>query len=223
MVHVLVGVPVRLAWQSHFPGDLRLISAGLLELFQLKTNHAVLGFRPLRLNRCPDGTIAMDIEEELADWNPPCTQHQTVYYDHVIRCTGWRFVDKSLFDASCTPETISPTPVHKSHRGHLDKHFKLSPCWETSVPHMFAIGTAMQARDRRAASGFIQGFRYNIRTLFHILEERYYGTPLPSQEFPLHDLVAFSDYIVRRLSVVSALAPMNSVLGDVVVVDKRKG
>jgi len=223
IVHVLVSVPVRLAWNTHFPGDLRIMNASMLEMFQLKTTHAVLGFRPVRLRRCPDGTIAMDIEEDLPDWDPPCTQYQTVYYDHVIRCTGWIFVDKSIFDDNCMPETSSPPPIHKSHRSHEAKYPKLSPCWETSIPNMFYIGTAMQARDRRSASAFIQGFRYNIRTLFHILEERCYGVPLPSKEFRLNDLASISDYIVRRLSVVSALYPMNSVLCDVVVVDREKG
>ena len=38
----------------------------------------------------------------------------------------------------------------------------------------------MKSIDRRAASGFIHGFRYNIRTLMSLLEERYFQIPLPT-------------------------------------------
>ena len=37
----------------------------------------------------------------------------------------------------------------------------------------------MQSIDREAASGFIHGFRYNIRTLCNLLQERYLKVPLP--------------------------------------------
>jgi len=57
---------------------------------------------------------------------------------------------------------------------------KLNNIWETDVSNLFYIGTAMAATDRKASSGFIHGFRYNIRTLFRLLEERLHGVPLPS-------------------------------------------
>ncbi len=51
--------------------------------------------------------------------------------------------------------------------------------WESSVTNLFFIGAVMQSIDREAASGFIHGFRYNIRTLSNLLQERYFNIPLP--------------------------------------------
>ena len=51
--------------------------------------------------------------------------------------------------------------------------------WESSVKNLFFIGAPMQSIDREAASGFIHGFRYNIRTLSNLLQERYLKVPLP--------------------------------------------
>jgi len=43
-------------------------------------------------------------------------------------------------------------------------------------------GTLMQVRDfKKTTSGFIHGFRYNVRSLFNMLEQNYYQLPWPSR------------------------------------------
>jgi hypothetical protein len=125
-------------------------------------------------------------------------------YDHVIYCTGWRYVQPELFDDAFVPKS-APS----------GKYPELSPSWESTAPDVFYLGAAMAARDRKSASGFIHGFRYNVRTLFHLLEERYHGTALPGHLFASTDVGAMADYFIRRLSTVSALYQMNGFLGDV--------
>ena len=70
----------------------------------------------------------------------------------------------------------------------------LDACWEASVPDMFFIGTSMASRDRRAASGFIHGFRYGVMSLFHILNQRFHDIPTPREVFTtpkMEDIVSF--------------------------------
>jgi hypothetical protein len=88
------------------------------------------------------------------------------------------------------------------------------------VPNLYYIGTAMAGRDRKAASGFIHGFRYNVRTLFHLLEERYEGVPYPSVSYPLEtqaDLETVAEEMLRRMSTTDALYQLYGVLGDALV------
>ena len=52
----------------------------------------------------------------------------------------------------------------------------------------------MQARDQRAASGFIHGFRYAVTSLFYILHTRYHQVPTPREVFvntKMDDLITF--------------------------------
>ncbi|NJL26853.1 MAG: NAD(P)-binding domain-containing protein [Thermoanaerobaculia bacterium] len=211
IIHLLVGVPIKHAWQTHYPGDLRAINNTILDMYQLKSLHAMIGFRPTKITPRPDGRFDVVMEEDYPHWETPGTGTTTTTYDYVIRATGWRFIDEDLFDASCRPMTKKE-----------GKYPDLTSSWEsTNVPGLFFIGTAMQARDRKAASAFIHGFRYNVRTLFNILEERYHGVPLPSEEFSFvdgEDLETVASFLVRRFSTVSALFQLFGFLCDVIVV-----
>jgi hypothetical protein len=57
-----------------------------------------------------------------------------------------------------------------------------SPSWEsTNVPDLYFAGTIMQYRDyKKFMSGFIHGFRYNVRTLCRLLAEKYMDMPYPT-------------------------------------------
>ena len=74
----------------------------------------------------------------------------------------------------------------------------LSDCWETATDNLFYIGAAMAAIDKQSASGFIHGFRYNIRTLHNILENRYFSTQLPHQIIADRQLQNIADIIIGR-------------------------
>ncbi len=210
IVHLLVGEPIKHAWQTHYPGDLRAINNTILDMYQLKSLHAMVGFRPKKISKTEDGRLKVIMEEDYPHWDTPGTGTTTTYYDYIIRCTGWRFIDEELFDDSCRPECIKE-----------GKYPQLSSSWESTVPDMFFIGTAMQARDRKAASGFIHGFRYNVRTLFNLMGERYHGVALPSKEFPLQNgehLEELASFLIGELSTTSSLFQLFGFLCDVIVV-----
>jgi len=214
IVHLLVGEPVKHAWQTHYPGDLRAINNTILDMYQLKSLHATIGFRPRKISKMPDGRLKVVMEEDYPHWDTPGTGTTTTYYDYVIRCTGWRYVDQDVFDHGCRPGTIKD--------GKLPK---LTSAWESTVPDMFFIGTAMQARDRKAASAFIHGFRYNVRTFFHLLENRYHDVPLPAKEMSFEDgddLEELAAFLIDDLSTTSSLFQLFGFLCHPVVVSDGK-
>ncbi len=204
VIYMTLRRPLRLAWQTHFPGDLRAINNTVLDMFQLKALHFVLNLNINKIVKQADGTLKAYVEDRVPHWKTPGTFKSTLTFDHIIRCTGWRFVDNTLFSDDITPETDAK-----------GKYPVLNSSWESTIPDMFFLGTAMAARDRKAGSSFIHGFRYNVRTLFHLLEERYYQVPLPSRKFSLRnpqDLNAMAEYLIERVSTTDALFPLHGFL-----------
>lgn len=135
----------------------------------------------------------------------------TWVYDEVIRCTGWRYTEPSLFPAGREPATDA-----------REKFYLLDPTWQTSLPDLYCIGTSMQERDRKAATSFIHGFRYNVRTLFHLLQEKHFGLPLPAVRFSMRgeeDMDEVAAFVVTRLSVTSGLYQQFGTLCDVLLMD----
>jgi len=214
IVHMLVAHPVKHAWDTHYPGDLRAINNTVLDMYQLKSLHATLAYQVQAIRRSDSGLLAVDVEEELPHWDPPAIQRRTIEYHDVIYCTGWQYVDPTLFDDRCAPRlTVN------------GKYLELSPWWETSISGIYCVGTSMQARDKKAASGFLHGFRYNVRALHRRIEDQIYGVPYPRLVMPLEDertLVAATDVLLRRLSTTSGLYQQFSVLGDVVTFTERE-
>jgi thioredoxin reductase len=209
LIHLLVREPVRHAWNTHYPGDLRAINNTILDMYQLKSLHATLGLRVTGLSRRDDGRIDLSFEDDFAHWDVPGTGKGTVVYDEVIRATGWRYVDQRLFDGD---------DIEVDARG---KYPALSPMWESSMPGVHFIGTAMGGRDRRAASGFIHGFRYNVRALHHVLEREDHDVPLPVDVLPYgseDDLDALAVQLIERVSTTTGLyQQFAGVLTDAIV------
>jgi hypothetical protein len=107
-------------------------------------------------------------------------------------------------------------PVMDSH----SKYAAVNSSWESSVPDMFFIGAAMANNDRKTTPGFIHGFRYNVRTVFHLIEQRYHSTPLPARIFPLEnreELETLVQAMLTRVSTTSAMFQMFGVLIDAMV------
>lgn len=202
---------IRHAWNSHFVGDLRSYNNTILDMFQLKALHGVTGSVLTKITKQDDGSLRVYYEEELPHWNTPGTAHGWFEVDEVIRSTGFKYVDDSLFAAAITPAADK-----------MKKYPTMNAMWESSVPDMYFLGTNMAGRDKKAASGFIHGFRYNVRTLFRLLEEKYHGKALPNDKFNLTneaDLHALGAHLVTRLSTTSALYQLFGVLSDVLVLN----
>ena len=159
LIHVASPSPVRLAWRTRHPGDLRAHHTRLMDMYQLKTLNGALDCHVREIAR--EGTeFIVNVEYVHADG-----EAEELVYDRVIRCTGFR-IDRSPYADDCRPETL------------LDGRLPaIAGLWESAnVPDMFFAGTLMQGLDfKRSSSAFIDGFRYNVRTLHRHLIERYEG------------------------------------------------
>jgi thioredoxin reductase len=205
---------IRHAWNSHFVGDLRSYNNTILDMFQLKAMHGVTGSILTKIVKQDNGSLRVYYEEELPHWNTPGTAHGWFEVDCVIRSTGFKYIDPELFEDDIIPQADM-----------IKKYPVLNTTWESTVPDLYFIGTNMAARDKKSASGFIHGFRYNVRTLFRLLEEKNHGVALPSDSYALTDeadLQALGAALVKRLSTTSALYQLFGTLCDVLVLEDGK-
>jgi thioredoxin reductase len=202
VVHVGGPRPVKLAWRTHFVGHLRAYNAGILDMYQLKLQHAILDGDVREVRKDADGyhvKYAFARADEVV---------KEIRYDRVIVCTGFRF-DADIFDEDCRPQlTIN------------DRFPAQTPDWESvNVPGLHFAGTITQVRDfKKATSAFIHGFRYGVRALARVLGERYHKTPWPSVELPAKP-DALTDAVITRINRTSALYQQFGFLGDVLTVD----
>jgi thioredoxin reductase len=209
VIYIAVRPPLKMAWQTHFAGDLRAINNTILDMFQLKSQHFVLGLEIKKIVKQADGSLKAYVEDHVAHWKNPGTFKAALVFDHIIYCTGWKFADTTIFAPDIAPKLDAK-----------EKYPVLTSSWESSTPDLFYLGTAMAARDRKAASSFIHGFRYNVRTLFRLLEARYQGVPLPSRVFPLATVADLDDLaacLVERVSTTDGLFPLHGFLCDTIV------
>ncbi|WP_291413015.1 NAD(P)-binding domain-containing protein [Actinophytocola sp.] len=201
VIHVAGPSSIRLAWQSHYVGHLRAVNNNFLDTYQLKSQNALLDGHILGIERTEDGylvTVSFSRADEVT---------KDLRYDRVIVCTGFRF-DHSIFAEDCRPELV------------IDDRFPAqTPAWEsTTVPGLYFAGTLMQVRDfKRGTSGFIHGFRYSVRSLHRILEQRYHGVTWPRVGLPAEP-AALSDAVLARVNRTSALWQQFGHLCDLVVV-----
>ena len=202
------------AWQTHYVGDVRAAGNAILDMSQLKLLHGVAGITPTKIVKQEDGTLRMYYTEEFPHWTTPGTATGYMVVDHIIRCTGWKYLEPSLF----APDMI-PAPADE-----IGKYPLLNSNWESTVPDLFYVGAAMEGRNRRSPTGFIHGYRYTVRTLFRLLEERYEGVPTPSETFELangEDLARLGERMIKRISTTSALYECYGILADVLVFDTK--
>jgi hypothetical protein len=101
------------------------------------------------------------------------TPHPLVY-DVVIRCLGWLH-ETGVYDEGTTQPWMQQN----------GKYPIMTPEYESAnVPGLFFAGQLAHGKDfRRAAGGFIHGFRYTARALFRVLEHRYHGSTWPGGNF----------------------------------------
>ncbi len=201
-IHVISPNPIKLAWNSHFVGHLRAVNTNFLDTYQLKSQNAVVDGSITRI--VPEnGGYTLHIAMSAAEG------HEIVlHYDRVIACTGFRF-DDQIFDPEIRPALR-----------HMGKFPAMTAQWESeSTPGLFFAGTLMQCRDfKKTMSGFVHGFRYNIRCLAEFVAQRLTGSVFPHQTAPLQ-ADALSSLLIDRFSTASGIFLQPGFLGDVVVLD----
>jgi thioredoxin reductase len=206
MVHLASRHPLRLAWNTKHPGDVRGQYGAILDSYQFKTLHSVLDCTIDQIRPAGDRFEA-SITYAHADG-----ERAVLEYESVFRCTGFR-MDTTLFDETCRPAMIR------------DGRFPaLDPDWQAAgVDGLYFAGTIAQARDvKHASSPFIDGFRYNLRALAAILRERYEGIPLPCDRVAA-DPERLAGLVLDRVNWSSALWTQFEYFCDAFLVEERTG
>ncbi len=203
LIHIVSPNPVSMAWKTKYVGHLRAINNNLLDTYQLKSQNVILDAVIDKIER-QDGKFVVSFAYNHADG-----ELEELVYDRVILCTGFRF-DDSIFDESCKPElTINDRfPAQTSEWG------------STNVKDLYFVGVLMHMRDyKKKQSGFIHGFRYNIRALHRILERKYHNQELPCQliDFTPESL---TEAAIARVNLSSGLWQQTGFLCDLIVVPK---
>jgi len=202
LLHLASPESVEMAWQTRHPGHVRANYSNILDAYQLKTLHGALDahIRKIEMNK---GFFHVEFEYVHADG-----EIETIEYDDVILCTGFKF-DKTIFGSELTPSmTVN---------GRLPA---MSSGWEsTSIPGIFYNGTLTQSLDfKRSSSAFIDGFRYNARSLAHLLNARLNNTLLAHQQMPL-TVENLTKYVQSRACNTSSLWTQFGSLADVICID----
>ncbi len=202
VIHVASPESLKFAWQTHHVGHLRALHNNLLDTYQLKCQNAVLDATVERIERRPDGRLAVRVTYSHAGG-----EREELVYDRIISCAGFQF-DADLFEPGCRPAlTIE------------DRFPAQTSAWESvNVPDLFFAGTLMQSCDfKKTTSSFIHGFRYNIRTLHRLLEARYHGRPLPHRPVAATE-EGLTQAVIDRVNRSSALWQQFGFLSDVIAV-----
>ncbi|MFG1807535.1 NAD(P)-binding domain-containing protein [Streptomyces sp. NPDC049040] len=200
VIHVAGPGSLRLAWQTHFVGHLRALNNNFLDTYQLKSQNALLDGDIQYVKRDDDGTYRVAVK-----FSRVAEVVKEIPYDRVILATGFRF-DASVFDEDCRPALAI-----------RDRFPAQTEAWESvNVPDLFFVGTITQVRDfKRSTSGFIHGFRYGVRALHRMLEQRYHDRDWPSQDVA-GSPEAVADAILARVNRSSGLWQMFAFLADTV-------
>ncbi|XP_042201055.1 FAD-dependent oxidoreductase domain-containing protein 2 isoform X2 [Callorhinchus milii] len=220
-IHMLSRSRVRLAWNTHYVGDIRAVNNALLDTYQLKSLDGQLerSLDNIRIERDKQGRLHLSLSRgsEQSNVSEEATGSEGTRIDNVairepyhriIRCLGWKF-DFSIFGNDTKPQVGS---------GRRRKYPVVSASYE-SQPGMFVIGTAAHSIDyRKSAGGFIHGFRYTTRAVHRLLDHRYHGVDWPATALPISQL---TNAITKRVNEASGLYQMFSVLADVVLIQKN--
>jgi len=200
-IHLCSPYPIRMAWKTHYVGHLRAINNNILDTYQLKLQNGILDAIIENIQRKDDKFIVNIVYTHAKG------ERREIHYDHVFVCTGFRF-DASLFDETCRPELI------------INDRFPAQTSeWEsTNVKDLYFAGTLMQARDfKKTMSGFIHGFRYNIRALSYIFQRKDAGEEWPAQEFRATS-EDITNCLLDRINTSSAMYLQPGFLCDVLVI-----
>ncbi|KXJ26579.1 FAD-dependent oxidoreductase domain-containing protein 2 [Exaiptasia diaphana] len=217
LVHMISRSRIRMAWETHYVGDLRAINNGILDTYQLKSLDALLEAPIEQLavvkkdNKlyvdAYDGDGSNAIPTRFKQSGQPDNFAIREPYDRIIRCLGFQF-DFSIFDNATNPGRCQGTRVKK--------YPNIKPNYEASkVPNMYFSGTNTHSIDfRKSAGGFIHGFRYTTRALHYLLEWKNHGVVWPHVVVPYLDLM---NIIIKRINEASDIYQMFGVLGDVAI------
>ncbi|XP_017271956.1 FAD-dependent oxidoreductase domain-containing protein 2 isoform X1 [Kryptolebias marmoratus] len=240
-VHMLSSSPVRLAWQTHYVGDLRAVNNELIDTYQLKSLDGLIEARLEKLviaerreqgrwrggrrrrsgGQKEERKLYVTLKKYLlnrSDGNDSAVAGEELPGHHIDNFSLRRPYDRVIrclgfrFNFSIFDRSACP-PNSENAKGRFPA---VGPWYEgTNTPGLFVLGAASHSRDYRAsAGGFIHGFRYTARAVHRVLERRYHGNPWPSTKVSTSQLLS---WILKRIGEASGPYQMFEVLGDVIL------
>ncbi|WP_196141175.1 NAD(P)-binding domain-containing protein [Aliikangiella sp. G2MR2-5] len=202
VIHVISPEVLQFAWETHYVGHLRAVNNNFLDTYQLKSQNALLDAFIEKIE-IVDGKYHVSVDYLHANG-----EKEVLVYDRIINCTGFKF-DNSIFDPSIKPEMCN-----------MNKFPMQNNDWEsTNVSDMYFAGTITHVRDfRKTTSGFIHGFRYNVKALSKILKHKYKGAAIESRNID-SDVESIIENAMQRVNTSSALWQQFGFLCDVIDLD----
>lgn len=204
LIHIASPNPIKMAWKSHYVGHLRAVNNNMLDTYQLKSQNAVINsyVNCIKFNK---GKYQVEFAYTLAS-----KEVETIEYDHVLVCTGFKF-DSSIFDESCKPKCRI-----KKRFAALTSHFE-----SVNIKDLYFCGTIMQERDfKKKQSGFIHGFRYNVKFVSEYLAYRYDNKNYKNKVLEAKESVV-TKQIIKSVNRSSALWQQTGFFADVVAWDEN--
>ncbi|CAD5120132.1 DgyrCDS8710 [Dimorphilus gyrociliatus] len=195
-VHILGRNRVRLAWETHYVGDIRSVYSHLIDTYQLKSLDGILEgeIKDFKLKKVKDKFYFQT--DNLPDTMDNFALREG--YDIVIRCLGFKF-DNSIFS-----DLMSPALTKSEKYPEIDDKFQ-----STNIENLYFIGTTAHSLDyRRSSGGFIHGFRY-MKLITVILKRINEVSSLYQMHGVLGDIIAidrdnkqfhyFENYLISNL------------------------
>lgn len=202
LIHLASPRPITMAWKSHYVGNLRAVNNNILDTYQLKSQNAVLDAEVTRITRRGD-QLAVEVR-----YNHASGEVEEIYYDHVICCTGFRF-DDGIFDSNCRP-TLTLNGKYPA----ITDEFE-----SVDLPNVYFAGTITHSLDyKKATSGFIHGFRYNVRALAKILDYKHYDRHWSVNRVP-RDAARLADAVLGRVNRAAGLWQQPGFIADLITDD----
>lgn len=204
-IHIVSPKTVKLAWRTHYVGHLRAVNNNFLDTFQLKSQNGLLDADILSIDKV-ENKLSVHMRHTHAE-----NQHRTLAVDYVILATGFK-IDTSIFSENCRPELTS------CHRLPV-----LNTDWSSvNIKNLYFIGNLMHQLDyQKSFSGFIHGFRYNIRTLANILNEQYHHQQWQINKIELDEDILAQE-ILARLQVTGALFQQPGFICDLYEINRAE-
>ncbi|CDQ67826.1 unnamed protein product [Oncorhynchus mykiss] len=242
-IHLYSPSPVRLAWQTHYVGDLRAVNNELLDTYQLKSLDGLVegGLEDIaivrngedekkrsgRKKKCRSsgkekrGKLFLTLSELLDSSDGKNSSKVTatnlpVYHNDnfSLRQPYDRVIRCLGFRFNFSIfDGSARPPSSEGARGRLPG---VTAWYEgRGTPDLFVLGTAAHSRDyRSSAGGFVHGFRYTVRAVHRVLELRYHSNSWPSIKLSISQL---QSWLLRRVNEASGPYQMFGVLGDIIL------
>lgn len=202
LIHICSPEKLQFAWQSHYVGHLRAVNNNILDMYQLKSQHAVLDATISKIRKVNDQY------EVTFHYQHANGEVETILYDRVLSCAGFKMAN-DIWDDGCQVKTQfnGKFPC-------LNNDFESS-----NVKGLYFAGALTHVLDyRKATSGFIHGFRYNCKALVYMLCNKYQKLPWPKVELSTSS-EDFTKIVIERVNRASSLWQQPGYFSDVILTE----